>query len=179
MAARLLMIGLVIGSNNLAVALALGSLGQNVHNRLIVGVFGLIEFIVPLVGLLIGRGLATALSERAAILAPILLGGVGAATLYLAFRGGINAERMAARIASLQGLIITGLVLSVDNLVLGFGLGVRGDSPLLVAASISIFSMLFTWTGLRIGHGVRTLEPLARYGSGVLLLALAGFEWLG
>jgi manganese efflux pump family protein len=179
MAVRLLVLGIVIGSNNLAVALALGSLGQIVHVRRIVVVFGLMEFVIPLVGLLVGRGFAFMISESAELFTPILLAGVGAATLIVAFRGRVDAESLALRIASFKGLMIIGLVLSADNLVLGFGLGLQGDSPLLVAAVIALFSMLFTFIGLKTGDKLHVFEPVARYGAGLLLLAFAAFEWLG
>jgi manganese efflux pump family protein len=179
MAVRLLVLGIVIGSNNLAVALALGSLGQTIRVRRIVSVFGLLEFVVPLFGLLIGRGLAVTISESVAFISPILLAGVGAATLLVAFRGRIDAESLARRITSYRGLALLGLILSVDNLVLGFGLGLQGDSPLLVAADIALFSMLFTWIGLKTGDKVRILEPVARYGAGILLLFFSAYEWLG
>jgi manganese efflux pump family protein len=84
---------------------------------------------------------------------------------------------LSRRLKSVGGIALLGLSLSLDNLVLGFGLGVQGDAPLLVAAVIALFSSIFTWAGLIVGRRLIRWEPVARYGSGVLLLFLAGLEW--
>ena len=47
------MLGAAIAANNLVVALALGALGQAPRRWRIAGVFGVFEFAVPLIGLLI------------------------------------------------------------------------------------------------------------------------------
>jgi manganese efflux pump family protein len=177
MAVRLLVLGLVIGSNNLAVALALGSLGGRIPVARVVFLFGLIEFTIPLVGLQLGRGASSFLSGSAGFIAPFLLAAVGIFALVEAARGRADAQVLSRRLKSTGGIALLGLSLSLDNLVLGFGLGVQGDGPLLVATVIALFSTAFTWAGLIAGRRLIRWEPYARYGSGILLLFLAGFEW--
>ena len=64
--------------------------------------------------------------------------------------------------------------LSVDNLVVGFSLGLHESSPLLVAATIAAFSMTFAALGMRLGSkGQHRWERRAAIGSGLLLIALA------
>lgn len=55
-ATSLIILGAVIGANNLAVSLALGSLGQSGRYLRIVPVFGFFEFVMPPIGLSIGAG---------------------------------------------------------------------------------------------------------------------------
>ena len=50
MLGTLIVLGVVIGANNLSAALALGALGHGHHRSRIVGVFAVFEFTVPLVG---------------------------------------------------------------------------------------------------------------------------------
>ena len=67
--------------------------------------------------------------------------------------------------------------LSIDNLVVGFSLGLRSYDPLSIAATIAAFSMLFAWVGIGIGDASRRQwERAAGVVAGVLLLMVAAME---
>jgi putative Mn2+ efflux pump MntP len=177
MAADLAVLGIVIGSNNLAASLALGALGQAVRRWRIVAVFGAFEFLVPLVGVWLGRHAAGVVAERAGWLGPLLLALLGAWAVAGGLRRDRDEEALARRATTWRGLALLAGGLSLDNLVVGFSLGLGGRSPLLLAAVIAGCSMAFAWLGLRLGR--RRHRRVAEAGTGVLLLALAGASWAG
>lgn len=177
---RLLVLGTVIGSNNLAASLTLGALGHRDRRRRIVAVFGVVEFAVPLVGIALGRQLSGTVREHAGWLGPALLTALGVWAVATAWRGRDLAGGMSGRLTTWRGLILLALLLSIDNLLIGFSLGLGGTEPLVVAATIALFSMSFAWLGLQLGHEARRhWERYAGVGAGILLLALAGVSWAG
>lgn len=174
MLAELLILGAVIGSNNLATALALGSLGQKVRRWRVVSVFGLFEFCVPLLGMMLGQRASTSFAGTFDWLGPALLALLGAWTIFSAARPRQEAKQLASRVTSWSGLIALSAGLSVDNLIVGFSLGLGKVEPLILAATIAVFSMAFALIGLSLGH--RAQEGHRRFAgmaTGLLLIGLA------
>ena len=70
--------------------------------------------------------------------------------------------------------------LSFDNMVAGFSLGLGNREPLMLAASIAAFAMVFSYIGLRLGNLAHTgHRQAARIATGILLLGLATALALG
>jgi len=68
----------------------------------------------------------------------------------------------------------------VDNLIIGFSLGLNSVPALVTATVIMTCSVAFTWIGLLVGgKGQRSNETAAEFLSGLLLLAIAGMSWSG
>ena len=126
----LLVLGAVIGSNNLAASFALGALGQRPSIPRVVLTFGLFEFLVPLAGLWLGQQASSAIADSLGWLGPALIAGLGLFTLYEALKGGADEDALAEKIATRRGLLFLAAGLSIDNLVVGFGLGLGGMEPL-------------------------------------------------
>jgi manganese efflux pump family protein len=161
------------------VALALGALGQAHRRWRIVAVFAVFEFTVPLLGLLAGQSLAGVLADSGRWVGAALLAGLG----LLAMRpDGVDDVRLAARVTTIGGLVVLAAGLSLDNLLVGFGLGFGDVSPLLVAAVIAAFAAVFTLLGLELGAaGRRHWERRAQIASGAALVAVAvavGAGWI-
>jgi manganese efflux pump family protein len=176
----LLVLGVVVGSNNLAAAMALGALGQAHRVWRVIAVFGMFEFCVPLLGLILGRQLSETLEAYAGWLGPLLLVGLGAWALRAASKHGRSDHVLAQRASTWGGLVLLASALSIDNLVVGFSLGLRRLEPLLVATTIAAFSMAFTWLGIRLGSAARRhWERYAEFGAGLLLVGLGIASWLG
>lgn len=177
---ELFLLGIVIGFNNFATALTLGTLGQRAMQARILTVFAVFEFGIPLVGLWLGRQASQSLTDRAEILGPALLAVLGLVTLFEATRDSRSQLLLADALTSWKGLILLAAALSVDNLVVGFSLGLTGVSPLVMATTIMIFSVAFAWIGLQIGgRGRRRYETLSEVVSGLLLIGLAYAGWSG
>ncbi|MCA1795461.1 MAG: manganese efflux pump MntP family protein [Desulfotignum sp.] len=179
-AVTLAIFGLVIGANNLTVALALGAIGQRRNQGRILLVFGGFEFSVPLIGVWLGQQMSDTLAAHADWLGPVLVAVLGMATLISARGSSRDREKLARTVSSWRGLIILSAGLSVDNLVVGFGLGLGGVSPLALAATIMCFSVVFAWIGLQLGHLVKQdYEKAGTAATGLLLMVLAGAMLLG
>ncbi len=177
-----LILGVVIGSNNLAVALALGALGQITRRFHVMLVFGVFEFVMPLVGIGLGSTTARAIGLHTNVVGTVLLVALGLLTVISGVRNRSQDEKLAKHATRWRGLVFLALVLSVDNVVIGFSLGLGRADPLAVATTIACFSVLFTWIGMRLGHtSRRSWEQAAKIGAGVLLLGFGvanGMGWL-
>ena len=177
---QLLVLGAVIGANNLSAALTLGALGQKPRRARIVTVFGFFEFTVPLLGAAIGQALAVTLAGTGRWVSSALLLLVGAVTVLGGIRGGDRDERMARRMSSWRGLVLLAAGLSADNLAVGFSLGLGTIHPLLLATTIAVFSVAFTVVGLSLGNELRRhWERRAEIAAGALLLCLGAAAALG
>jgi len=182
-----IVLGSVIGSNNLAVALALGAQGQAHRRFRIMLIFGLFEFFVPLLGIWLGSKTAETIGLHANLVGAVLLVGLGLFTGV----GGIRRqsedeklakdEKLARKVTRWHGLVFLAAGLSADNLVVGFSLGMGRANPLAVAGTIAFFSVLFTWAGIRLGREYRrNWERGAKIGAGGLLVGLGvacGLGW--
>lgn len=176
----LIALGLVIGSNNLAAALALGAMDENVPRTRIVLVFGAFEFAIPLVGVGLGAVVARELEANVGWIGSILLALLGGWTAARGLFRRVNDKKLERRLTRLSGIVLLAMGLSVDNLLVGFSLGLVESSPLVIASTIAVFSMVFTWLGLRLGdHSRRHWERMTLTASGLLLIGLAIWSLFG
>jgi len=85
----LVLVAVAVGSSNLAASIGVGAGGVDRGTRLRVAlIFGLLEAGMPIVGLLIGRGLATEVGRETKWLAAVLLVAVGGYGLVRGAPGG-------------------------------------------------------------------------------------------
>lgn len=177
-----LILGVVIGSNNLAVALALGAMGQASRRFRLMFVFGVFEFVMPLLGIALGALTAPAIGMHANLLGAVLLVALGLLSVIGGVRNRRQDEKLAKYVTQWRGLVFLALGLSIDNVVVGFSLGLGRADPLAVAMTIVGFSVLFTWIGVKLGRKSRRgWEQLAKIGAGLLLVAFGvanGMGWL-
>jgi manganese efflux pump family protein len=151
----LLLVAASVGMSNFAAALAIGVSGVDASTRLRVGlVFGAFESGMPVLGLIIGQEVAAPLGHAARWIAAGLLIAVGGYALFNAVRGpGGRPAGEPGQPAQLghTRLLLSGLALSLDNLVVGFALGTYGTSILVSALVIGIVSVVLSLIGLELG----------------------------
>ncbi|TVQ10427.1 MAG: hypothetical protein EA364_12400 [Balneolaceae bacterium] len=170
---QLLILGTIIGFNNLAVAMALGSLGQQERKVRIVAVFTVFEFFVPLLGLWLGHSAAAYMESTGWWISSLLLILLGVWTIIFAYSREEKDHQLIKSVTSYKGLILLGMGLSLDNLIVGFSLGLGDASPLTVATVIALFSAVFTWIGIDLGRKLKRIwEHRATITAGLLLIAL-------
>jgi putative Mn2+ efflux pump MntP len=153
----LLLAAVAVGLGNLAASIGIGVAGVDARTRLRVAiVFGIFEAGMPAVGLLIGRRLATELGEDVRWAAAALLIATGAISLIRSIREGRQHPDQEARAPLPSGpglgrLLLSGLALSMDNLVIGFALGTYGVGILAGALVIGAVSVAMSLAGLELG----------------------------
>ena len=118
----LVLVALSLGLSNFAAAIGIGVAGVDARTRVRVGVvFGIFEAGMPILGLALGHGLASALGHAARWVGAGLLIATGGYGLIQALRpGAAGASGPPADQQQLGRLLITGIALSIDNLAVGF-----------------------------------------------------------
>jgi manganese efflux pump family protein len=147
----LLLVAASVGLSNLAAAVGIGFGGVTWRTRLRVGlVFGAFEAGMPIVGLVIGAGLATGIGQIARWVGAALLIILGGSTVVRALRQprgqarGANSDRLGR-------LLISAFALSLDNLAAGFALGAMHVGLAEGAIVIGLVSVVLSLTGLELG----------------------------
>ena len=161
----LLLLAVALGLDNLAAAIGIGVGGVRRATRVRVAVvFGLFEAGMPVLGLLLGHGLADSLGQvarwlgGAVLIAFGVMQGIGLVRARRkdstpAAGGGESAVSKPAGTPPrrLGRLLIGGLVLSGDNLAAGFALGSYHVSLALAATVFGVVSVAMSLAGLEIG----------------------------
>jgi manganese efflux pump family protein len=173
--AALVLVALSVGLDNFGAATALGLTDTGARFRLRVAVvFGLFEAAMPLLGLLLGDSVASALGGHTKLVAGLVLCLAGVYALVQDFRSEEPAE-VAEREGgpSLRRLVVLGAALSIDNLAIGFALGTYHVNAFVAAAVIGVVSVSLTLAGLELGR--RVGPRLGAWGErvgGVILIAV-------
>jgi len=164
----LLLLAAALGLSNLAAAIGIGVGGVDGGTRVrIAVVFGLFEAGMPVLGLVLGHGLAASLGQAARWLGGGVLIAFGAWGLVHAWRapdggapdggapeggapdggapdGGAGRQPIGRQLAG-------GLVLSGDNLAAGFALGAYHTGIVVAAVVFGVVSVAMSLAGLELG----------------------------
>jgi len=164
---------LSLGLDTLGVAIGLGLSGLSGGRRIRVGLsFALAEGIMPLAGFLAGSKLANAVGDAASYVAIIVLLLLGAYSVREAMRE----EEPEYLLDSTLRLVLLSLSVSLDELAVGFSLGLFQVPILLAAAFIAVQAFAVTIVGTAAGHWMSRAAPgRAELLSGLALTALAIF----
>jgi putative Mn2+ efflux pump MntP len=168
----LLLVGASVGLGNFAASIAIGLSGVDRQVRVrIAVVFGIFEAGMPVIGLLVGRGLSGSLGAQAHIVGGGLLILAGVQMAVSAIRSGDD-EPAALAGAPLGRLLVLAAGLSIDNLVIGFALGARNSPLILAVVVIGVVSVAMSLAGLELGSrlGGRVEHWSELLGAGVLSL---------
>ena len=171
----LVFVALVLGINNLAVSIGIGVSGVQGAVRVRVAiVFGLFEAGMPLIGLVIGQAVSADLGGAARWVGGGLLAAVGCYQVTEWLR-----ERNSPGDAEAPGswgtgrLLVSGLALSIDNLVVGFALGAYHVNIGVAALVIGVVSVAMALIGLEVGTRVgRVFGERGELAGGVVLVAI-------
>lgn len=156
----LVLVAVSVGLSNFAAAIGIGVSGIDARTRLRVGViFGIFETVMPILGLLLGRSLATTLGHAAHWIAAALLIATGLYAVIHALRGSTHPPGQPPAAPAGQGtgrLLITGVALSIDNLAVGFALGTFHVNLAVAAVVIGAISVTMSLIGLELGNRIGT-----------------------
>lgn len=178
----LILIALSVGLGNFAasIAIGLGGISGALRARVAI-VFGIFETGMPIVGLIIGEQLSHYLGGRANLIGGGLLALTGIYLIISALRSTDDKDVEEAT-RGMGKLLLAGLALSIDNLVVGFGLGTRHLSLWLTAVVIGAMSIALALIGLELGSRLgKKVEEYSEVLSGVILVIVGlaiGFKLL-
>jgi manganese efflux pump family protein len=165
---------LPLGLDTFAVSAALGMRGLPPRERLRVSLLmSSFEMAMPVLGLLLGHALGRLVGNAADYLAIAVLALLG--SWMLVHEEGDESERV-ARLTAGRGLVLLalGVSISLDELAMGFTIGLLHLSLWLAVVLIGAQAFLFAQFGLRLGSRLsETLRERAEQLAGVALLALA------
>jgi putative Mn2+ efflux pump MntP len=149
---NILLLGFLTGLDNLQISPALGLIRFTRSQRLKLAVmFGLAESIMPLVGFVLGHAFhftVGAGSENIGSWCVLACGLV----VTLSAAGVIDLKPV---LNSKYTCVLLPLALSLDNLLAGFGVGVRGAALVETAWVIGGISALMSFAGLTLGSTIR------------------------
>ena len=161
----LLLLAVALGLSNFAAAIGIGVSGVRGRDRVrIAVVFGVFEAGMPVLGVVLGQGLASSLGHVARWLGGAALIVIGVTGLVLARRGSRPAggpdasgppsagEGAPSRPSWRLGRVMaSGLALSADNLAAGFALGAYHTGLAAAATVFGVVSVVMSLAGLELG----------------------------
>ncbi len=168
---RLLAFVVPLGLDSFAVAAVLGASGvTGIRERLRVSlIFVVFEAGMPLIGLAAGRGIARAVGGVAEYLSGAAVIALG---VYMLLAG--DDEQRAGRLASTRGpgMLVLGVSISMDELAIGFSLGLVRLPVLPVIIAIAVMALLASQLGLALGHRIseRLRERAGQFAAVALIL---------
>lgn len=180
----LVLAGLSVGLGNFAASIAIGLAGvsRDIRVRMAL-IFGLFETGMPIVGLIIGKQVAGKLGGHANWIGGGLLVLTGLYILYESTAKTKEKEVSVGANNSFGKLILAGLALSIDNLIIGFGLGTHHQNIAEAALIIGATSIALALLGLEIGNRASAkLEEFSELASGIILMIVGiaiAFKLLG
>jgi putative Mn2+ efflux pump MntP len=178
--AKLIALVVPLGLDTFAVAAALGMIGVSARRRRRVTVlFTAFETGMPLIGLVLGAPLARAIGATADYVAIAVLIAFG---LYMLREDEAPEEGRVAALARTRDprvLLAVGVSISLDELAIGFTLGLLRVAAVLVIVLIAAQTVIVTHAGLRLGgrlserlrEGAERLAGVGLAGLGLVLLA--------
>lgn len=130
--------------------------------------FACAEAIMPLVGLLIGKGVGQLIGDWASFIGGVAL--LGVAIWLIFFEDEDDEEEKLERNLVGWTLIITALSISLDELAIGFSIGLIGVPIVLTIILIALQAFAFTILGLTFGSRLkRYLGEWAEKFAGVVI----------
>jgi len=174
---KLLAFVLPLGLDSFAVTAAIGAAGPvTAGQRLRISViFVVFEAGMPLIGLTLGSSLARVIGDIADYLAAAAVIGVGA---WMLAHGDEADEQAAGRLLATRGpaIIALGVSISLDELAIGFSLGLVRLPLIPVIIAIGVQALIAAQLGLSLGTRISEhLRDRAEQVAGVALILLGGF----
>lgn len=164
-----------LGLDTFAVSAALGMGGLTRRDRLrVTMLFTAFETGMPVIGIVLGAVAGNVVGKAADYVAIVILIGLGMYMLWPRRDDGDESEHVGL-LARTRGLAAIGLGVSIslDELAIGFTLGLLRFSVLLVIALIGIQTLIVTQAGLRLGSRIgEAVRERAEQLAGIVLAIL-------
>ena len=191
---KILTLAVALGLDAMSVCMAIGVRWHGPRQKFrLAWHMGLFQFLMPIVGWLVGRQMAELLRAVGGYIAAALVFGVGVKMFYEAVRtrpGDLeqrveHAAEHALHVSPRDptrgwSLLLLSVATSIDALVVGFSLGLRGEHIWGASLVIGLVAALMALTGVVIGKRMgRAFGRSAEIAGAVVLMALGvAFLWI-
>lgn len=157
-----------------SLSLAYGTLNLSKHNmRLLSIIVGIYHFIMPLLGLCVGKTLLYFIPIDPNIIVFVVLLFIGIEMVIDSFK-----KMEPVTMMSVTELLLFGLAVSIDSFSVGIGLKSITSHYIISALTFSLSSFCFTYLGLILGKKISNLiGKLATFLGGIVLIFI-GFLYL-
>ena len=174
---KLLAFVLPLGPDSFVVAAALGaSADLATRDRVrLSALFVVFEGGMPMIGVAVGAPLARTIGPVASYLAVAALIGLGG---WMLLAGGGAEERRAARLRMTRGvaLLVLGVSISLDELAIGFSLGLARLPVAAVVIALAVQALIAVQLGLYLGARIgERIREWAERVAALALIALGGY----
>lgn len=169
----LLVLSVALGSDAFSVAICAGLTGVSYHQKARMAIsFGLFQFLMPILGLIIGGLFGSVAGGVAAYIGGGILIILGAMTIWKTLKVGFQCPSVIHKNA--MALISTSIGVSIDALAVGVGYGLSAKVISIVPASViigltaSIMTIMGLELGGQLGKIAQRRAPL--FGGGILVV---------
>ena len=171
------MIAVALGMDAFSLGLSIGIRGLVFRKIYVISLLiGLFHFLMPLLGISIGRWLGEVMGTVAAYTGGVLLCALGINMIWSGFRG--ETARVSWNESSLWKMVLLSLGVSVDSLSTGLSLGLFSANTTLAASMLGIGGGVMAGIGLTVGRFAgRWLGDYGELVGGTILLSF-GIKFL-
>ena len=174
---EILILAFVLGIDAFSVALAVGTGSSTFRQTFRLSFhFGLFQFLMPIVGWLLGRNIISLIQRYDHWVAFALLSVIGAKMIYEAFRH--RPEKATADRTRGWNLVALSTATSIDALGAGVGMGILGTSLLYPCAIIGITAAAMTLIGIKLGSVISVIIGSRMEAVGGVVLILLSLKML-
>lgn len=163
-------IGISLSMDAFSLALPYGT--QNLSNKkinLLSIIVGLYHFIMPLLGMFIGKKIINLLPIKTNVLVFIILFFIGIEMIVESFKEEVVINRI-----NLWEMFVFGLAVSIDSFSLGLSLNTVYYKPYIACLIFAVLSMSFTYIGLKLGKYInRKIGDLSTLFGGLVLIMIS------
>lgn len=143
---------IAVGLDNFGAAIGIGTAhGRSRYRWQVAAVFGVFEAGMPVLGMVAGRAVAGQIAGVAPIIGGVAVGLMGVVSVVESLRHGKGGSPERPKTLGLGRLLLLGLVLSLDNLAVGFALGSAKVSLVAAVVVIGVASVALSLLGLELG----------------------------
>lgn len=170
----IIIIAVSLSMDAFSLSLAYGTLNlKKTYIKKLSTIVGIYHFIMPLIGLTIGKIILKLIPINSNIIVCIVLSFIGIEMIIETFK---NEEEV--KIMSLKELFLFGLAVSIDSFSVGIGLKAITDNYILCVSIFSISSFVFTYLGLILGKKINNLIGKISTLIGGIILIIIGIMYL-
>ena len=174
---EILILAFVLGIDAFSVALAIGTRGSTFRQTFRLSFhFGLFQFLMPIVGWLLGRNVVFLIQRYDHWVAFALLFLIGTKMIYEAFRH--TPEKVTGDRTRGWSLIALSVATSIDALGAGVGMGILKTYLLYPCAIIGITAAAMTLTGIKLGSVISAIIGSRMEAVGGVVLILLSLKML-